>query len=103
VVAPPEPTEVQPSETTPEPGIISFTPSMDASEEEKEEFESQVDIFSGDFDDYVPSGSNITVAQRRVIVGATVILFVVPLPVPAPVTPSTTSSASDSTGRKEQD
>lgn len=101
----PESTQEEGQETTPDSGsvFIPLAPLADASEEEKEEFESQVDIFSGDFDDYVPSGSNITVAQRRVIVGATVILFVVPLPVPAPVTPSTTSSASESTGRKEQD
>ena len=101
----PEPIQEPSQEATPDSGseFIPLAPLADASEEEKEEFESQVDIFSGDFDDYVPSGSNITVAQRRVIVGATVILFVVPLPVPVPVTPSTTSSASESTGRKEQD
>lgn len=52
----------------------------DASEEEREEFEEQVDIFDGSHDDYVPLGSTITVAQRRTIVAATTILMTLPTP-----------------------
>lgn len=102
----PESTQEATQETTSDngSGFVPLAPLADASEEEKAAFESQVDIFSGDFDDYVPSGSTITVGQRRVIVGATVVLFVVPLPVPAPMAPSSsTSSSSESTGRKEQE
>ena len=43
----------------------------DAAPEVKAEFEEAVNIYAGDFDAYVPSGSNVTVAQRRTIVVVT--------------------------------
>ena len=52
-----------------------LAPPIEATEEEKEAFEAQVDVFSGQFDDYVPAGSKITVAQRRTVVAATAILI----------------------------
>ena len=39
-----------------------------ASTEVKQHFETQVNVYSGQFDSYVPAGSAVTVAQRRVIV-----------------------------------
>ena len=44
----------------------------DAPTEVKEEFEDQVNVFEGSFDEYVPSGSTITVEERRVVVAVTV-------------------------------
>jgi len=43
----------------------------EAPPEVKAEFEEAVNIYDGDFDAYVPSGSNVTVAQRRTIVVVT--------------------------------
>jgi len=43
----------------------------EAAPEVKEEFEEAVNIYDGAFDAYVPSGSNVTVAQRRTIVVVT--------------------------------
>jgi hypothetical protein len=59
-------------------------PAADAPIEEREEFEATVDIYSGGYDDYVPVGSKISVAERRVVVAATAVLFVLPAPMPAP-------------------
>ena len=47
-------------------------PPVGASEQQKRQFESQVNVFSGAYDNYVPAGSTITVAQRRTMVAATV-------------------------------
>lgn len=56
------------------------TPAADASEEEKQAFEEQVNIFDGSHEDYVPLGSTITVAERRTIVAASTILMTLPTP-----------------------
>ena len=42
-----------------------------APDEVKEEFEAEVNVFSGDFDNYIPSGSKISVEDRRVVVAVT--------------------------------
>ena len=55
----------------------------DAPSEVKEAFEKTIDIFGEGFDDYVPLGSNISVAQRRTVVGVTAVSFMMPTPVPA--------------------
>jgi hypothetical protein len=39
-----------------------------ASDDVKQHFENQINVYSGQFDAYVPSGSTVTVAQRRVLV-----------------------------------
>jgi 5,10-methenyltetrahydromethanopterin hydrogenase len=39
-----------------------------ATDEVKQHFENQVNVYSGQFDSYVPAGSAVTVAQRRVLV-----------------------------------
>ena len=56
------------------------TPAADASEEEKQAFEEQVNIFDGSHDDYVPLGSKISVGERRTIVAASTILMTLPTP-----------------------
>lgn len=58
-------------------------PPPDASDEEKQAFEEQVNIFDGTHDDYVPLGSKISVAERRTIVAATTILIALPSPTAA--------------------
>ena len=65
-----------PSETVAPTPLEPLAPSEGASEETKQAFEAQVDVFSGQFDDYVPSGSKITVGQRRTVVAATAILVI---------------------------
>ena len=55
-------------------------PPADASPEEKAAFESQVDVFSGAYDNYVPLGSKITVAQRRTVVAVTAVLIMLAPP-----------------------
>lgn len=75
-------------ETATDSSVASLTedtipaPAVDAPIEEREEFEATVDIYSGGYDDYVPVGSKISVAERRVVVAATAVLFVLPAPVP---------------------
>jgi hypothetical protein len=65
----------------------------DAPIEVKEEFEDQINIFSGQFDVYVPIGSNINVGQRRVLVAATAVAFTMPAGM---------ASQSSASGRKKQ-
>lgn len=54
----------------------------DAPTELKEQFEEEINVFSGEIDTYIPSGSNVSVAERRTIVAvtATVASPVSPLP-----------------------
>ena len=42
-----------------------------APDEVKEEFEAEVNVFSGTFDNYIPSGSKISVEDRRVVIAVT--------------------------------
>ena len=55
----------------------------DAPDEVKQEFESQVDVFSGQFDAYVPLDSLVTVGGRRVIIAATSAVLLLPAPATA--------------------
>jgi hypothetical protein len=43
----------------------------EAPDEVKEEFESEVNVFEGSFDTYVPTGSKIDVGTRRTVVAVT--------------------------------
>jgi len=54
----------------------------EAPAELKQQFEDTVNVFSGQIDTYIPSGSNVSVAERRTIVAvtATVASPVSPLP-----------------------
>lgn len=89
VAAPPPPTvmDVVGEATTDSPvaSLVDDTipaPAVDAPIEERQEFEATVDIYSGGYEDYVPVGSKISVAERRAVVAATAVLFVLPAPVP---------------------
>lgn len=46
----------------------------------KQEFESQINVFGGQFDTYVPTGSSISVGARRVVVAAAAASFATPVP-----------------------
>lgn len=52
----------------------------DAPKEVKQEFQQTVNIFSGQFDSYVPIDSKVPVGTRRVIIVATAAIFVMPSP-----------------------
>lgn len=65
---------------------------QEAPDEVKEAFEESVNVFDEAFNNYVPSGSTISVAQRRTVIGATAVIFILPVPVP------TVTSGSSSTG-----
>jgi len=53
----------------------------DAPDDVKEEFQDQINVFGGQFDNYVPTGSAVSVGARRVIVAATAVIFAMPTPV----------------------
>jgi hypothetical protein len=72
---------------------------QDAPEEVREAFEEQINVFGGQFDNYVPVGSVIDVGQRKVLVAATGVLFMAPV---VSVSSSTSSSSSsDSRSRRK--
>jgi len=54
---------------------------QDAPEEVREAFEEEINVFEGGFDNYVPTGSAISVGARRVLVAATTVSFILPAPV----------------------
>ena len=54
--------------------------------EVKQEFEAAVNVFGGQFDSYVPAGSNVPVRTRRALVAATAVVFALPA---APTTTTT--------------
>ena len=88
-------TAIDEEELTEEEAVAILEGLKEAPIEVKEAFEANVDIFSGTFDSYVPTGSTISVAQRRAVVAATAVLFVAPLPVP-----TSSSSQSGSSSKK---
>ena len=55
---------------------------VDAPDEVKEAFEEEIDVFSGKVDTYVPTGSTVSVATRRIIIGSTSLVLVFATPVP---------------------
>lgn len=70
----PPPTETSSTTTTTTVTSTSLTPTAppnNASDDDKQAFEETVNVFDGSFDDYIPAGSNVTVAQRRTIVAVT--------------------------------
>ena len=61
--------------------IAATLNSPDVPQEVKEAFEDQIDIFGNDgFSEYVPVGSNVSVAVRRTIIVGTTILVAMPSP-----------------------
>jgi hypothetical protein len=63
---------------------------QEAPTEVREAFETEINVFGGKFDTYVPVGSTISVAERRTVVAATVVssLMVVTSAAAAPPAPS---------------
>jgi hypothetical protein len=59
---------------------IPPAPPNDAPQTIKEQFEESVNIYDGSYEEYVPVGSSITVAQRRTIVAVTTVTTMLPLP-----------------------
>lgn len=78
-------------------GVIAAALS-DEDDSVKEVFEEAFDIFSGAAEDYVPSGSNVTVAERRIIIAATAVVMAVPVPAP-----QVSSSGSGGSGGGQSD
>lgn len=56
----------------------------DAPDDVKHELEAAVNVYSGQFDSYVPAGSTVTVAERRTVVAVTAVSFALPPPPPPP-------------------
>lgn len=70
-------------EQLPEAAVEAIVETLnDAPVEIKEQFEEEINVFSGEIDTYIPSGSNVSVGERRTIVAvtATVASPVSPLP-----------------------
>lgn len=81
-------------ETASDDAVAAIVQALDeAPEEVKEEFEAEINVFEGTFDDYTPSGSNVTVEQRRTIVAVTAITMS-PIAITAPSRPASSRSAS---------
>ena len=64
---------------TPESGLAIVEAVQSASEEVREAFEQEIDIFAGNTDTYVPVGSSIPVSQRRSLIAITAVMFVAPM------------------------
>jgi hypothetical protein len=64
-----------------------------APEEVRQAFEEEINVFGGKFDNYVPTGSSVSVGVRRAVVAATAVLSSLPAVV--------TSGSSSSVGRKQ--
>lgn len=67
---------------------------QDAPAEIREQFEEEINIFEGTFDEYVPVDSKITVAERRAVVAASAVLSISYAVTSAPAVSSTSSSSS---------
>ena len=77
----------------------------DAPAEVKEEFEEEVNVFSGAFDDYEAEGQNVTVGERRTIVAATAVVSAVAIqarPAPTPVMSGPASGPSTGPARRRR-
>jgi hypothetical protein len=69
-------TSDKPATTT----TIQPAPPVDAPVEQKQTFEREINIYNGDYEEYIPVGSSITVAERRTIVAITTVTSVVAAP-----------------------
>ena len=72
--------DIHPNEITDEQGEAIAIAMSDAPANVKEEFESEINIFGGQFDSYVAIGSKITVAERRVVVAVAAVTVIAPAP-----------------------
>ena len=67
---------------TEEQGAAIAEALVNAPDEVKKAFEEEIDVFSGKVDTYVPTGSTVSVATRRIIIGSTSLVLVFATPVP---------------------
>jgi hypothetical protein len=72
---------IVPSELSDEQASALSEALTDAPDDVKEEFQDQINVFGGQFDNYVPTGSAVSVGARRAIVAATAVIFAMPAPV----------------------
>ena len=71
---------IVPSELSDDQALALSEALTDAPDNVKQEFEQQLDVFGGQFDTYVATGSAVPVGARRVIVAAAVAAFAMPAP-----------------------
>ena len=65
---------IDPGALTDEAAAAIVAAVQNAPTEVKEAFEEEINIYGGQFDEYVPTGSNISVGDRRTLVAATAAL-----------------------------
>ena len=70
------------ADLTPEQALQVAEALSGAPDEVKEQFEETINVFSGQFDTYVPSGSTVSVGTRRAVVAVTAVTFLLPAPAP---------------------
>lgn len=85
------------SELTDEQAAAIVEAVTNAPNDVKEAFQEQINVFGGKFDEYVPTGSEVSVGTRRVIVAATGVLFVAPT-IAAATPPSPTPNGGGGSG-----
>ena len=73
---------------------------QNAPDEVRASFEDKINVFSGKFNKYVPLGSKINIAQRKVLIAATGVLFMSPTVSVSSSTSGSTSSDSKSRRKK---
>ena len=66
---------------------------QNAVESVRKAFETEINVFGGKFDTYVPTGSRVTVAERRVVVAAGAVLFMAPVVLASSTNTTTNNSA----------
>ena len=71
---------IVPEELSEEQALALSEALTNAPDNVKEEFEAEVDVFGGQFDTYIPTGSTVSVGTRRVVVAAAAASFAMPAP-----------------------
>lgn len=66
---------------------------QNAVESVRKAFETEINVFGGKFDTYVPTGSRVTVAERRVVVAAGAVLFMAPVVTTSSINTTSNNSA----------
>ena len=80
--------DIASSDLTDEQAAVIAEVLSSAPDEVKEAFQEAINVYGGKFDNYVPSGSNVSVAQRRRIIA---VVATVALPL-TPIAPSSTGA-----------
>jgi len=70
---------IEPDELSEEQAYAIAEQLSNAPENVKAEFEDQINVFGGQFDNYVPIGSSISVGERRVVVAASAMIAAAPV------------------------